>query len=364
MLDRLWHRVDTGERLTKEEFLWAWERTGIHELGLLADKVRRRIHPDGVVTYIIDRNINYTNVCTSRCRFCAFYRESDAADAYVLDKDDIFRKIEETLALGGSGIMMQGGLHPRLRLPYFEDLLRSVRRRYSIDLHCFSPPEILYISRISDVSVAECLRRLMAAGLDSLPGGGAEILSDDVRRRISPHKCTTAEWLQVMETAHRLGLKTTATMMFGCGESLVQRVAHLELLRSLQDRTGGFVSFIPWTFQWPHTELGQDGWQEVTALEYVRMVAASRLFLDNFFTVQASWVTQGLKVAQVALHYGANDIGSVMIEENVVAATGVTNRTNEQELRHVIAAAGFVPARRNNVHQRLPEEADRSGHRD
>ncbi|MBN2431179.1 MAG: dehypoxanthine futalosine cyclase [Acidobacteria bacterium] len=353
MLEQIINRLEAGERLNKAEFLWAFGQASLHELGLLADKARRRIHPDDVATYIIDRNINYTNVCTSRCRFCAFYRESEADDAYVLDKEQIFRKIEETLALGGSGVMMQGGLNPQLKLPFFEDLLRSVRLRYSIDLHCFSPPEILFISRISDVTVEECLRRLMEAGLDSLPGGGAEILADDVRRRISPHKCTAAEWLQVMETAHRLGLKTTATMMFGCGEALVHRMAHLELLRSLQDRTGGFVSFIPWTFQWPHTELGRDGWVEVTAMEYLRMVALSRLFLDNFFTVQASWVTQGLKVAQVALHYGANDLGSVMIEENVVAATGVTNRTNEQELRHAIADAGFTPARRNNIHQRL-----------
>jgi cyclic dehypoxanthinyl futalosine synthase len=353
MFEQILRRVETGERLRKDEVLWAFEHAGIHELGLLAEVARRRIHPDQVATYVIDRNINYTNVCTSKCRFCAFYRESDSPEAYVLDKEQIFAKIEETLALGGSGIMMQGGLNPKLDIGFFEDLLRSIRSRYSIDLHCFSPPEILYISQVSGVSIEECLRRLMEAGLDSLPGGGAEILADEVRRRISPHKCTTSEWLHVMETAHGLHLKSTATMMFGCGESLAQRLMHLELLRSLQDRTGGFVSFIPWTFQWPRTELGRDGWVEVTAVEYLRMLAVSRLFLDNFFTIQASWVTQGLKVAQVALHYGANDLGSVMIEENVVAATGVTNRTNEPELRHCIEDAGFSPVRRNNVHQRL-----------
>ena len=347
-------KIEAGGRLEKREAAWLFREADWHGLALLADRARQRRHPDGRITYVVDRNINYTNVCSSRCRFCAFFREAGAADAYVLGREEIFRKIEETLAVGGTGILMQGGLHPGLDLPWFEGLLRSIRERYAIDLHCFSPPEVIHLSQVSGVTVAECLRRLVAAGLSSLPGGGAEVLDDEVRSRVSPHKCTTDQWLHVMETAHGLGLRTTATMMFGCGEELRHRLAHLERIRSLQDRTGGFVSFIPWTFQWPKTDLGRQGWPEATAHEYLRMVALSRLFLDNMPAVQASWVTQGLKVAQVALRFGANDLGSVMLEENVVAATGCTFRTNEAEMRRLIEDAGFIPAKRNNVHQILP----------
>jgi cyclic dehypoxanthinyl futalosine synthase len=246
---------------------------------------------------------------------------------------------------------MQGGLHPGLDIRFFEALLRDIRSRYTIDLHCFSPPEIAYIAEISGISIADCLRRLVAAGLGSLPGGGAEILDDAVRAEISPNKCSAAQWLNVMETAHGVGLRTTATMMFGCGENLASRLRHLESLRRLQDRTGGFTAFIPWTFQSARTDLGRGGWAEATAVEYLRFLALSRVYLDNFLAVQASWVTQGLKIAQVALAFGANDIGSVMLEENVVAATGIANRTNEPELRRLIRDAGFVPARRNNVHE-------------
>jgi cyclic dehypoxanthinyl futalosine synthase len=344
-------KVDAGGRLDRKEAAWLFREADWHGLAFLADHARQRRHPGGDVTYVVDRNVNYTNVCSSRCRFCAFYREESAPDAYVLEREAIFRKIEETLAVGGTGILMQGGLHPGLDLAWFEALLRAIRERYAIDLHCFSPPEILYISQVSGVEIEECLRRLIAAGLTSLPGGGAEILDDEIRRQVSPHKCTTAEWLYVMETAHRLDLKTTATMMFGCGEALVHRLRHLELVRSLQDRTGGFVAFIPWTFQWHNTDLGRQGWSEATAHEYLRMVALSRLFLDNMPTIQASWVTQGLKVAQVALRCGANDLGSVMLEENVVAATGCAFRTHEHEMRRLIADAGFIPVKRNNIHQ-------------
>lgn len=353
MLDKIAAHVRSGVRLNKPEAVFLWENATLHEFGFLAEQARLRLHSDNVATYVIDRNINYTNICESGCRFCAFYRKSAAPDAYVLSREEIFRKIEETLALGGTGILFQGGLHPELDIGYFEGLLRDIRARYRVDLHCFSPPEIFHISRISRITVEECLRRLMDAGLGSLPGGGAEILCDEIRSGLSPKKCTTTEWLSVMETAHRLGLKTTATMMFGSGENLADRLQHLELIRSLQDRMGGFVAFIPWTFQWPNTELGRDGWREATGMEYLKMVALSRLYLDNFPAIQASWVTQGLKVAQVALRFGANDIGSVMIEENVVAAAGACYRTNEAELRQVIAGAGFIPVKRNNVHQRL-----------
>lgn len=342
-----------GERLTVSEAAEFYRETPLLEAGLAADAARRRLHCDDAVTYVVDRNINYTNVCTNRCRFCAFFREADAPDAYVLTREEIFRKVEETLALGGTGILMQGGLHPGLDLPFFESLLLDIRSRYRIDLHCFSPPEVLYLAEKASLPVDECLRRLVTAGLSSLPGGGAEILDDAVRSRVSPAKCSAAQWMGVMEAAHGIGLKTTATMMFGCGETLEERLHHLDLVRSLQDRTGGFVSFIPWTFQWPRTDLGREGWAEATAVEYLRMVALARVFLDNVPGIQASWVTQGLKVAQVSLRFGANDMGSVMIEENVVAATGTTFRTNEAELCRLIRDAGFVPQRRNNVHGRI-----------
>lgn len=345
-----------GERLNREEAARLYEEAPFLDLGRLADAARQRRHPDGVATYVVDRNINYTNICSSRCRFCAFYRDPEAPDAYVLDRESLYAKVAETVALGGSGILLQGGLHPGLDLPWFESLLRDLRDRFRVDLHCFSPPEILHMAALSGVSTAECLRRLVAAGLTSLPGGGAEILSDPHRRKVSPSKCTTDEWLSVMETAHGLGLKTTATMMFGSGETFADRLAHLDRLRSLQDRTGGFVSFIPWTFQWPNTDLGnREGPFETGGMEYMRMVALSRLYLDNFRTVQASWVTMGLKIAQVALRFGADDLGSVMIEENVVAAAGAVNHATEAELRRLIADAGFTPARRNSVHQRLED---------
>lgn len=353
MLERIWQKVESRQRLNRAEAVFLDENASLHELGWLAQIRRRQLHPDDGVTYVVDRNINYTNVCVSGCRFCAFYRNPGDPDAYVLGREEIIAKTAATVAAGGTGILLQGGLHPGLDLPYFESLLRDLRERFSIDLHCFSPPEILHISRISGVTIETCLRRLMAAGLSSLPGGGAEILSDGIRSRISPRKCTAAEWLMVMETAHRSGLSTTATMMSGCGETLLHRLEHLDLLRSLQDRFHGFTAFIPWTFQPGHTGLEETQPNSATAVEYLRLLALSRLYLDNIPALQASWVTQGLKVAQTALFFGADDLGSVMMEENVVAAAGVTNRTDEAELRHVIGAAGFRPVRRNNRHQRL-----------
>lgn len=357
MLADVFAAIERGERLERAAAIRLAEEASLHELGYLADCARRRLLGDRPVTYVVDRNINYTNVCSSRCRFCAFYRDPDAADAYVLEPAAVHRKIEETLAVGGTGILMQGGLHPGLDIRFFETLLRGIRERYAVDLHCFSPPEIVHIATVSGITLTECLSRLMAAGLGSLPGGGAEILDDTVRGRISPRKCSAAEWLLVMETAHGLGLRTTATMMFGCGENLASRMNHLESLRRLQDRTGGFVAFIPWTFQSARTDLGDEGGPEATAVEYLRFLALSRIYLDNFWSVQSSWVTQGLKIAQVALAFGANDIGSVMLEENVVAATGTVNRTNEAELRRLIRDAGFTPARRNNRHEIIEPSA-------
>ncbi len=321
-------------------------------VGMEADALRRSLHPEGVVTYIIDRNINYTNVCTEYCSFCAFYRPHGHPESYVLPLETIFEKIQETVELGGTGILMQGGLHPELEIGWYEELLRGIKKRFpQVWLHCFSAPEILNIAEVSGLSLRDTIARLRDAGLDSIPGGGAEILDDEVRRRISRLKCTTGEWLQVHRTAHKLGMRTTATMMFGCGETLEQRVNHLERVRNLQEETGGFTAFIPWTFQPENTSLGRTIKEEASAVEYLKTLAVSRLFLSSISNVQSSWVTQGLKTCQVGLRFGANDVGSVMIEENVVAAAGARNRATEEELRRIIRDAGFVPRQRDTLYR-------------
>ena len=322
-------------------------------IGMAADAVRRRLHPEGVVSYIIDRNINYTNFCTEYCTFCAFYRPVGHAEGYVLPKETIFEKIRETIELGGTGILMQGGLHPELKIEWYEDLLRSIKARFRIHLHCFSSPEILNIAEVSGLSLRETIVRLREAGLDSIPGGGAEILDDEVRRRISRLKCNSAEWLEVHRVAHSLGMRTTATMMFGCGETIEQRVRHLEAIRRLQEETGGFTAFIPWTFQKENTSLGRFVKEEATAVEYLKTLAVSRLYLENVPNVQASWVTQGLKLCQIGLRFGANDVGSVMIEENVVAAAGAHHCSTEEELRRIIRDAGFIPKQRDTLYRTL-----------
>jgi cyclic dehypoxanthinyl futalosine synthase len=320
-----------------------------------ADAVRRRLHPEGVVTYIIDRNINYTNFCTEYCTFCAFYRPLKgklAKEGYILDFDTIYAKIQETVELGGTGVLMQGGLHPDLKIDYFERMMRGIKQRFpQIHLHCFSASEILAIAEYSYISVEETIRRLQAAGLDSIPGGGAEILDDEVRHKIARLKCGTEEWLLVHRTAHKLGMRTTATMMFGVGETVEHRINHLGHVYRLQEETGGFTAFIPWTFQPHNTALGGRGWDEATAVEYLKTLAISRLYLSNFLNVQSSWVTQGLKVCQMGLRFGGNDVGSVMIEENVVKSAGVTNCTTEEELRRIIRDAGFVPKQRDTLYR-------------
>lgn len=337
--------------LSDREALDLFRSDDLIGLGMAADLVRRRLHPEGVVTYIIDRNINYTNVCTEYCTFCAFYRPLGHPEAYVLPKEVIFDKIRETLEHGGTGILMQGGLHPELGIEYYEDLLRSIKQRFPVHLHCFSAPEILNIAEVSGLSLEETIARLRDAGLDSIPGGGAEILDDEVRHRISRLKCSTAEWLEVHRTAHRLGLRTTATMMFGCGETYGHRLNHLRVIRELQEETGGFTAFIPWTFQPENTALGRRLPQETSAVDYLKTLAISRLYLENVPNVQASWVTQGLKVCQIALCFGANDVGSVMLEENVVAAAGAHNRATEEDLRRIIRDAGFEPRRRDTLYR-------------
>jgi cyclic dehypoxanthinyl futalosine synthase len=273
------------------------------------------------------------------------------AEGYVLPQETIFEKIRETLDLGGTGVLMQGGLHPDLKIEWYEDLFRGIKQRFTIHLHCLSAPEVANIAEVSGLSLRETIRRLMEAGLDSIPGGGAEILDDGVRHRISRLKCGTEEWMDVHRTAHALGMRTTATMMFGCGETDEQRMNHLELIRNLQEETGGFTAFIPWTFQRANTSLGSSVKEEATAVEYLRTLAISRIYLENFENVQSSWVTQGLKTCQLGLRFGGNDVGSIMIEENVVAAAGAHHRASEEELRRIIRDAGFIPRQRDTLYR-------------
>jgi cyclic dehypoxanthinyl futalosine synthase len=336
-------KVRTGTRVTREEGIALLQGGELLELGALADTVRRRLHPEPVVTYIIDRNINYTNVCTAQCAFCAFYRDLPSKEGYLLSKRELAQKIEETLALGGHQILLQGGLHPDLGIEFYEELFRWMKATYPIWIHGLSPAEVQHIRKISSLSVEDALKRLMAAGLDSIPGGGAEVLSDRVRQIIGIAKGTTAEWLEVMEAAHRLGMKTTATMMFGHVETIEERIDHLLHLRDLQDRTGGFTAFIAWTFQPENTAVAGD---ELTSFQYLRTLAVARVVLDNFPNVQASWVTQGPKIGQISLRFGANDFGSLMIEENVVSAAGAHFRLTEAEIARNIQDAGFTPKRR------------------
>ena len=341
--------------LTREQALDLFRSDDLIGVGMEADALRRKLHPDGVVTYVIDRNINYTNFCTEYCTFCAFYapvKGAGRAKGYVLDYETIYEKIRETVELGGTGVLMQGGLHPDLKLEWYEGLMRGIKQRFpQVWLHCFSASEILHFAEISGLSLEDTIRRLRDAGLDSIPGGGAEILHDEVRYRIARLKCLTQDWVNVHRAAHRLGMNTTATMMFGVGETFEHRVHHLQVVRDLQEETGGFTAFIPWTFQPQNTALGGRGWDEATSVEYLKTLAISRLYLDNFPNVQSSWVTQGLKVCQLGLRFGGNDVGSVMLEENVVAAAGVHNCTTEEELRRIIRDAGFRPAQRDTLYR-------------
>ena len=344
------------ERISREEALALFKSADLLDLGEKADRIRKALHPEGMVTFVVDRNINYTNVCINQCRFCAFYRDAESPDAYVLSKEELFKKIEETIALEGTQILIQGGLHPDLGLDYYTALLKSIKARFEINVHGFSPPEVCYLAKKHNLTVRETIQILKDAGLDSIPGGGAEILSDRVRQVLSPKKIKSGEWLRVMEEAHGLGMRTTATMMFGSVEAPEDIIEHLDAIRSLQDRTGGFTAFIPWSFQPGNTELSRDdvGLQgsirPATAIDYLRVLTLSRLYLDNVQNVQASWVTQGLKLAQVALRFGANDFGSTMIEENVVRAAGVNYVVSKEDIIAAIKAAGFGAAQRNTYY--------------
>lgn len=345
-----------GERLSADDCTTLLESNDFVRIGLAADEIRQRKNPGDVVTYIIDRNINYTNVCNVVCTFCAFYRRPGKPDTYVHSMDEICKRIDETIALGGTGVLMQGGLHPDFYIEWYEDLLRTLHAKYpKFQLHCFSPPEIHNISLISKLDYVTIMQRLKDAGLNSMPGGGAEILDDEVRKRVST-KCTSQEWLDVMWAAHQVGLRTTATMMFGIGDRIEHRVRHLQRVRDLQDGTGGFTAFISWTFQRENTALGRKITEEPTGIDYLQMLAVSRLFLDNIQHIQASWLTQGLKLGQTALRFGADDMGSIMVEENVVSAAGADNEASERDLRYQIREAGFIPQQRDILYNYVNRE--------
>ena len=343
-----------GERLMPEEGLRLLESHDLAALGRAADEVTRRLHPENYRTYNIDRNINYTNVCTAVCDFCAFYRRPKSPEGYVLTHEEIFSKIEETVALGGDQILLQGGLHPDYKIEWYEEMLRAIKNRFpQVNIHGFSPPEIYHFTKVSKLPLQEILERLKAAGLGSLPGGGAEILVDRVRAAITRGKVMTDDWLNVSRVWHQLGGRSSATMMFGHVETLAERIEHLERLRQLQDETGGFTAFICWTFQPDHTDMADA--PPAGSFEYLKTNAVARLYLDNFQNIQSSWVTQGQKMGQMALLYGANDMGSLMIEENVVAEAGTVHHLTLEQIRDSISELGYVP-RQRNVHYQLIDQ--------
>jgi cyclic dehypoxanthinyl futalosine synthase len=352
-------KVRDGGRVSASEAATLFHEAPLPLLGRVADEIRARQHPGDVVTYIIDRNVNYTNVCVARCNFCAFYRPVGSDEGYVLGFDEIFRKIDETIAVGGGQLLLQGGHNPDLPIEWYEDLFRAVKQRYpEFRLHALSPPEVIHLTRMTRLPVAAVIDRLIAAGLDSIPGGGAEILVDRVRKLLNCYgKATADEWLDVMRQAHAAGLRTTATMMYGHVETVEERIEHLARLRDLQDERGGFTAFIAWSYQPEHTQLGG---YEATGIEYLRMLALARIVLDNFPSLQASWVTQGGKVGQLSLAYGANDMGSVMIEENVVRAAGAAYCMDEVEVVRNIENAGFTAKRRNMHYEILGDPFFRS----
>ena len=357
-LDAIAAKVMAADRITPDEALLLLEHERLTTLGALADLVRRRRHNDRVVTYIIDRNVNYTNIGNAFCSFCAFYRPPHHDEGYVLSPEGLEDKIRETYDLGGNQILLQGGHNPKLGIEYYEELFRRLKTTFpDLWLHALSPPEIVHIRKVSRLNLDETIRRLVAAGLDSIPGGGAEILVDRVRKQLAKNKCSADEWLEVMEQAHRQGLRSTATMMFGHVETRADRIEHLDRVRQLQDRTGGFTAFISWTYQAENTELGGS---EVTTAEYLRTLAVSRVFLDNVENLQASWVTQGPKLGAASLAFGANDMGSTMIEENVVSSAGTAHSMNEQQIVAAIRDAGFIAKRRDMTYRQRMEPASAS----
>ena len=354
-VDKIIDYALNGARLSAKEALTLYESASLNELAWAAEQICNAKHIEPIKTYVVDRNINYTNECVSACKFCAFFKSPEANCSYVLSVNEILDKIDEAIKLGATQILMQGGLHPELKIEYFENLFKKIKTEFDITLHSLSAPEIVHISKISDISIKETIRRLKSAGLDSIPGGGAEILVDEIRNKVSPKKCTASEWSQVMHAAANLGLKATATMLIGIGETISDRILHLDKIRTIQSNTNVFTAFIPWTFQPGNTELGG---KKLGSYEYLRMLALSRIYLDNVENIQASWVTQGKNIAQFALRCGANDIGSTMIEENVVAAAGVSFKMNESDLVEIIHSAGFDAAKRDTQYSIIKSYPD------
>jgi cyclic dehypoxanthinyl futalosine synthase len=344
-------KVVAGERLSFDDGVRLFREADPLQLSTWADLVRWRLHPEPRVTYVIGRNINYTNVCLVQCKFCNFYRLPGQDGGYVLPRETIFAKIEELLRLGGTEILIQGGLNPVLKIDYYEELFRAIKARYAVHIHGLSPVEIIYLAKVSGLTQRACLERLQAAGLDSIPGAGAEMLVEAVRAQIAPHKNSAAAWLDLMRTAHGLGIPSTVTMMYGSVETAEQRVEHLLAVRALQDETRGFRAFIPWSFQPEGTHLAHV--KRAGGLEYLRTVAVSRLLLDNVPNIQASWLTQGPRIGQIALRYGVNDMGSTVMEENVVTAKGAVFLLPLPEIERLITDAGFTPARRNTRYELL-----------
>ena len=353
-VNQILDKAVAGERIDRAEIERLFAEGDLLSLGQAADAVRRRKTEEGVASYIIDRNINYTNVCIYRCRFCAFYRSKESSDAYVLPFSEIADKVAETVASGGTGILLQGGVHPDLRMEFYENLLRQLKESFTeVHLHAFSVPEIWFLAKKERLPVSEVISRLMAAGLESIPGGGAEILEDETRRRILARaKASTSQWLEVHRVAHDLGLRTTATMMFGVGEPITARVEHFIGVRDLQDRTGGFTAFIPWTFQDQSTDLEGEV-ESAGGFDYLRTLAIARLVFDNIDHVQGSWVTQGAKIGQLSLFFGADDLGSIMLEENVVAAAGIRFQMTQSDMERTISEAGLEPRQRRTLYEPL-----------
>lgn len=343
--------ITAPKRLIPDEAIHLFHSIDLMDLGEQAHRFRLEQTDADIVSYVVDRNINYSNVCAATCDFCAFYRNGEEDDAYVISDAELFQKIQELVDAGGTQVLLQGGLHPKLPFEFYCELLSKVKQRFTVDLHAFSAPEIYFFSKKYKMTIAEVLRELKKAGLDTIPGGGAEILSDRVRKAITRGKCMTHEWLAVHEEAHHQGMRTTATMMFGHIETLAERIEHFEHIRQLQDKTGGFTAFIPWTFQPMHT--GMEEVPESGAIDYLKTLALARLYLDNIPNLQASFITQGKQVGQMALFFGANDMGGTMMEENVVAATGVHNCSNEKEVRQLVTDAGFTPRKRDTLYRYL-----------
>lgn len=342
--DKILSKALDGQRINNDEAIHLLKYADLTELGYVANTICEKRHPGGIATFQIDRNINYTNICKNECLFCAFYRPKGHPEAYILSQEEIEQKVAETIALSGTQVMLQGGINPDLGLDFYKNMFKGIKTKFNIRIHSLSPPEIAYLAEKEGLSISDTLKTLVDSGLDSLPGGGAEILVDRVRRRISPRKISSEKWLEVMEEAHKLKLLTTATMMMGSIETIEERVLHLEKIRRLQDKTGGFISFIPWTYQPGNTKLGGS---PVSPIEYLKLLSLSRIYLDNFKNIQGSWVTQGKDIGQLCLSFGANDLGSIMIEENVVRSTGISYRMSEEEMVYVIKKAGKVPAKRD-----------------